>query len=956
MSEADLRIPHDVESQTAPVQSMRGRAFAPARDLPCTLCPAERAAQFVSRARCERSGRPGLSRPCAKVSKSILCRVAASCCSPALERHRLDRSPELPNDSPDESRTAGNQRLVAAAGVVVGGGLLVLAATILRHEFLAHDLHDLRAHLLSIPRPKLFAALGLTSLGYLVLTGYDALALRSVGRRLSYWRIGFYSFVAFVFSHNVGLSVFGGSAVRFRILSSWGVDADDIARVIAFTTLTFWIGFFTLGGVLHCAWPLPVALRGYPFESTRPIGVGLLGVTIAYGLFVALRRNPFVVHGFRIGPPTAGMTAAQLAVSNVDWLLAAGVLYVILPDAPGLSFPMLAGAYLISQVIGLISHVPGGFGVFETAMVMLLRRWLPSDQILASVLAYRMIYYLVPLAVAALLFVLYEVGQRRATLVRTGAWMKTGMSAFVPRFFAVTIFLSGVMLLFSGATPELPDRLHWLRRSLPLPLIELSKLMGSVIGVALLLLANALRQRIDAAYPGTLALLFGGAAASLVKGLDWEEASILAAMALLLVPCRRFFYRRSSLLSQPLSGGWWLAVGVTIAGVLATLDLAFRQVPYSNDLWWQFDHTATMPRAFRATLAGGIVLLAIGASRLLRPAPPRPVLPTVSELDRAQAIAARSPRTTGFLALLGDKELLFHEDGQAFLMYGISGRTWVAMGDPVGDPRRQEELAWRFLELADRHGARTTFYEVTDQTLPIYLELGLDLYKLGEEGHVRLADFSLEGSARKGLRNTQNRLTREGCRFEILPADRVAGVLDELEAISNDWLSSKRVREKRFSLGFFDRAYLERLPVALVRQSGRIVAFANVWPSDVKGDLSIDLMRFGASAPAGVMEYLFTQMMSWGHAEGYESFSLGMSPLSGFEHHRLAPLWNRVGAMLFQHGEHFYNFQGLRDFKEKFDPVWEPRYLAAPGGITTPLVLSQIATLVSGGVLGLVRR
>ena len=319
-------------------------------------------------------------------------------------------------------------------------------------------------------------------------------------------------------------------------------------------------------------------------------------------------------------------------------------------------------------------------------------------------------------------------------------------------------------------------------------------------------------------------------------------------------------------------------------------------------------------------------------------------------------IVRSASRSHAHLALLGDKQLLFDDGGAGFVMYGISGRSWIAMGDPVAAPELRRELAWRFHELVDAHRGLTVFYEVTGDDLPIYLDLGLTLRKLGEEGRVRLPEFSLDGSARKGLRQTQRRLERDGARMEILPATAVPPLIDELAAISESWLRSKSTREKRFSLGRFDPSYLARTPLAVVRRDERIVAFANVWAPEAREELSIDLMRYDETAPSGVIEYLFTELLLWGRAQGYQWFSLGMAPLSGFEHHRLAPLWNRLGALLFRHGENLYHFRGLRDFKEKFDPVWEPRYLASPGGLTLPLVLTQISTLISGGVTGVVRK
>lgn len=132
------------------------------------------------------------------------------------------------------------------------------------------------------------------------------------------------------------------------------------------------------------------------------------------------------------------------------------------------------------------------------------------------------------------------------------------------------------------------------------------------------------------------------------------------------------------------------------------------------------------------------------------------------------------------------------------------------------------------------------------------------------------------------------------------------------------------------------------------------MAFANVWTSDTREELSVDLMRYTSEAPRGVMDYLFTQLMMWGAAEGYRWFNFGIAPLSGFETRSIAPLWSRAGGWLYRHAEHFYHFQGLRQYKDKFRPVWTPRYLASPGGLPLPRVLANIATLISGGARGII--
>jgi phosphatidylglycerol lysyltransferase len=283
-------------------------------------------------------------------------------------------------------------------------------------------------------------------------------------------------------------------------------------------------------------------------------------------------------------------------------------------------------------------------------------------------------------------------------------------------------------------------------------------------------------------------------------------------------------------------------------------------------------------------------------------------------------------------------------------MYGVAGRSWVVMGDPVGEEIKFPELLWDFKGLCDRYGGRPVFYEVGRENLHLYLDIGLTPIKIGEEGRVPLETFSLEGSARKDFRHSFNYAIRQGCVFEVVDKEKVPEMLQTLKGISDAWLSEKNTQEKGFSLGFFNARYLKNFPVAIVRLQDKVIAFANLLPGGGKNELSIDLMRYRPETPHGVMDYLFVEIIHWGRKEGYKWFDMGMAPLAGLEGRALAPLWNRLGAFVFQHGEHFYNFQGLRFYKEKFNPVWEPKYLAVPGGFSLPKILADIAALIAGGV------
>ena len=144
--------------------------------------------------------------------------------------------------------------------------------------------------------------------------------------------------------------------------------------------------------------------------------------------------------------------------------------------------------------------------------------------------------------------------------------------------------------------------------------------------------------------------------------------------------------------------------------------------------------------------------------------------------------------------------------------------------------------------------------------------------------------------------------------------------------------------------------------MALVFCQQKLVGFANLWVSDSRDELSVDLMRYDSSAPGGIMDFLFTELMLWGQQAGYRHFNLGMAPMSGFASHPLAPFWCKMATLVYQKGNRLYNFQGLRRYKEKFHPKWQPRYLLCPGGIRLPRLLPQLVSLINRGALGVVKK
>jgi phosphatidylglycerol lysyltransferase len=833
--------------------------------------------------------------------------------------------------------------------------LFAVALRVLQNTLTHYHYHDVIIYLSSLPVDQIVLAVVLTLFGYLVMTGYDTLAFEYIRHPLPYRKIALASFIGYAFNNNVGLSGLVGGSLRYRLYSAWRLSAVEIAKVIAFCTISFWLGFVLLGGTLFIAAPpeIPAAVH-LPFNSIRLLGIILLLPAIFYFLWIAIRREPVRLRQWEFELPTFGLFVAQVTISALDWIIAAGVLYILLPDSLPMSFPRFLGIFFLAQIAGVASNVPGGLGIFEAVILIFLAPFFSASAILGSLVAFRAIYYLLPLFVATILLATHEILEKREGVAQ--AWRIFGRWApgIAPNLLAFTTFVGGAVLLFSGATPTLPSRLHFLRRLVPLPIVEISHFFGSIAGALLLLIARGLQRRLDAAYQLGVFVLTAGIFLQIFKGGDYEEAVILAIMLFALVASRRHFYRNASLANESFGQGWIFAILLVLISSAWLGFFSYKHVEYSNDLWWRFQFRADAPRFLRAGVGVLAAMLIVAVRHLLRPAIPEPDPPTPAALDLAEEIVRGDAHSQSNLALLGDKPLLFSESRRAFIMYGVEGRSWVAMGDPVGPDEEKSELIWKFRELCDLHAGWPVFYEIARQHLHLYLDLGLTLQKIGEEARVPLEDFSLEGGSRKWMRKMERRVESEGCSFEVVMD--LTPILPELREISDSWLAEKRTREKGFSLGFFSEDYIRRFPVAVVRRGPRIVSFANVWGTAGKEEVSVDLMRHRVDAPNGVMDYMFLRLILWGQEQGCAFFNLGMAPLSGLENRALGTLWNRVGALTYRFGENFYNFQGLRQYKEKFDPVWEPMYLASPGGLVLPRILTNLATLISGGLRGVVTK
>ena len=807
-------------------------------------------------------------------------------------------------------------------------------------------LRDVRHAIAAVPGWRITAALALTMVSYIALTFYDVIALAVIGRPQRWLMAATASFTSYTISHNLGLALLTGGSARYRAYTSVGLDLGDVARVSAIAGSTFWGGIMLTGGLALLIIPGgfvlgPIALAGW---QAHVIGGLIVAALTLIAVFLRSRGRTLRVGGASLPLPNGRQMLTLGCVTLVDLLAASAALFVLLPQLDASAFPIFFIAYILAILAGLVTHVPGGLGVFEAVMLAML----PGDHpgVFAGLLIYRIVYYLLPLLLAGALIAVIE-GKRLRRPIGTGlSLLDRAARALAPSAVTLMVFIGGFILLVSGALPGVKPRLHELDAVLPLPFIEMSHLGGSLIGTALLLVAPALNARLKSGMQAARILLIGGAIFSLLKGLDYEEAFVLLSIAAILQYCRHGFYRQGGLLTEPLDWTWLSAAAIAVALSLWAGLFAYKRTHFADDLWWHFAINGNAPRFLRASFGAGILLTGTAFWHLLTSR-----RPPLTATDLPEAVMARAlpfdERSDTNLAYTGDKSFITSAANDAFLMYRVQGRTWVVMGDPVGPRAAWSELIWAIRRACDAAHGRLCFYQASAAMLPFFVDLGLGTIKYGEEAMIPLADFTLAGPKAKSLRHSLRRAEAEGLTFAILPAAQVPALLPELRIISDAWLEEKGGREKHFSLGRFDADYLSRFDLAVVRDGLRIVAFANIWASGDGQEISVDLMRHVPEVAYGAMDLLFVRLFEWGAGQGYARFNLGVAPLSGIEGNRLAPVWAKLARTLFENGEALYGFAGLRAFKDKYTPDWTPRYIATPRGVSMIRALAGLVRAVA---------
>jgi len=850
----------------------------------------------------------------------------------------------------------------AILGLVLIAVILFDSRQFLKTFDLGSTLHLLRTF--SPLRLSIFCFIGLFAIWLTFL--YDYNALRRLKISIPILRTMKVSWIANTFNNVAGFGGLGGAGIRMLLYRN---DTDKEESIIKLNLLIIPATVTGLGVLML----IDLASFGGIQEMINQhlwmiflIAAFILYIPI-YCWFtdVKISRTKFhIAHH-----PDHNETTTRIlltSVSALDWAMAALVLWSVASYIhPGISYLDSIGIFSLATAIGIASMIPGGIGSFDLMLLSGLQlHGASSDEALATLLLFRFFYYLIPLIVGAILsisefsLVLHKFGKGLVNFSFFSDIDKSMPSYRNPglllgdlavKMLYFMVLIGGILLIISASTPGIPDRIQFLSDVLSLPILQISHRISLFIGLVLILISHELLKKIRRSWITILLFLGLGAIFTFTKGMDFEEAIYMFVTFVLLLLSKPVFFRISAPFSAEKTGfSIILTIAATFFYILSGQPLSFSFIN---------SHSGISMLHFKANdfLVNGLTALILswmiyGAWHKFLQKPIFPETPTSEmELNRVnEYLSQHNGNEHTHLIFMRDKKLFWACNGEVLIPYQVARQYLIILGDPVSDKHLLPSALNEFETFSDSYGYLPVFYQISEKMMPILHEYSFNFFKLGEEAHLNLEAFDITLPHYKGLRNARNRIEREGYSFDILlKNEAIEAKLPELKTVSDQWLDQRK--EKRFSLGFFDEAYLKRSPIALIKnQAGAIIAFASLMPA-YKGqeEISVDLMRYIPEGPNGLMDYLFLNLFLWTKNQGYKYFNFGMAPLFNVGKTRFSRNEEALAAVLYQHGSRIYSFEGLYQYKNKFKPEWHPRYLAYPSDKNLISVLIRTARLIN---------
>jgi phosphatidylglycerol lysyltransferase len=796
----------------------------------------------------------------------------------------------------------------------------------------------------------LFLLFGLFS--NFLMTLYDFIIVKHLKLDIKKLFIFNISFIANSINSISGLGGLTGASIRAVFFKKGGNESDDIVKYGLLLVPATGVGLSVLALIssVNYIYIKPIMTQN---KWLLILMYSYIAYLIAYFFIDTIYYKIKEKQYKGLDPEILVVKTKLLFVSFLEWFSAYLLFALIIRQFDtGINYYIILGIYSIASVAGIVSMLPGGAGSFDLLVLLGFKIYgLSTEHTVAAIILFRTFYYFIPLTAAIIFSIIIQLKNGNSPLNISNIKIVKG---FIDKSSTVTnillmllIFLSGLVLLISGMVPGIAERLKLAGELLSFPIMQWSHQLSICIGTLLIIMSIKIGMKEKRAYKATLYLLVIGAISTFLKGFDYEEAIFLIVVFLLLKISKTSFYRKS------LPFNWFnTSINMILLLILIIIYAALKHLIFM-DFIVKYHFSAILIKStivshYNVIIAYTSLILFVIIWEVTKPKieNDKRFITDVDEGKFNDFLNIYGGNFLTHLIYLNDKNIYWASENKTAIIYQKSHNIMVVLGDIIGDEKYFRDGITEFQSFLDEYGYKAAFYEVGDTLLPLYHDFGYDFFKLGETALIDLEGFDLVGPDNRDFRNVMSRFKRDGYVFEFfnsLPDE----LLDTLKNISDEWLNGRK--EMGFSLGSFNEKYLKHSPIAIIKHeiSNEIIAFASLMPSyDKNQSISMDLMRFKKEVPNNTMTFLILNLLIKFKEDGYKIFNLGMSPLSNVGETQKAHLAEKTANIFMRHGSRFYSFEGLRKYKNKFNPKWEARYLAYEDITALPSSLIEATLLI----------
>lgn len=788
----------------------------------------------------------------------------------------------------------------------------------------------------------IIVSLGIIS--YIPLTFYDFIIKKRVGINLDNKKLYKYSWIASSVSSIVG---FGGSsaiALKSHFYNPYVKDkkilAKEVSKVVALNLTGFSMTCF-----------IYLIMMKFNLGKISITNVLTICISMYLPILTLILIGRYIKYKNEVRRDVAD-TFKIIGISLLEWITTITLVYsIIIILGENISIAQFFPIFVAAIAVAIISMSPGGVGTFDlTLLTGLNALGVSSEKVILAIFLYRLTYYIIPLLIGVVLYISElwtKVDKNKKYVVSIVS------SKFAHYGLIVLVFSAGLLLLASQAIPGMVERIHVVNKILGFKITCMSGGVSIIIGFLLIAMSRVISFKSKNVYKITMALVIIGIFVSLIIRFEYQVSMYLIIVGIVLKISKNQFYRDGfvmkwgDILKNTLILLFFQGLYIYVAYNNTHLKVASNSIFNLSNY-----HTLEQVKKFGAMSAIGF-LIAVAFLVILYYLNKKNDFKKVKLYQCKDKVDSILKKYNGSSVIhfinLNDKFVYMNKDEDVMLQYQVYANKLVVLGNLVGNENKFFESIQEFYEMSDRYGYIPVFTAIDEKMIPHLHETGYEFIKLGEEASVNLEEFTLEGRKMKSVRNALSRVEKEGYTFEMIYPPFSNDFLEEIKNISDEWLEGRP--EKGFSVGFFDEEYLSLDAIAIVKnKDGEIKGFTNLMPMyDGNKTLSIDLMRFSKDSCNGIMDFIFVNLFKHGIEHGYSRFNMGMAPLSNVGRSKYSFLREKMAAKIYSHGQHFYSFEGLKKFKEKYCESWDGRYMAYKKRTSLIFTMIQVIMLVSNG-------